>query len=37
MNGEEFYLDLTCDVISDLEVNEMSFPSTVFTGLSNAV
>ena len=29
--------DLTCDVISDPEVNEISFPSTDFPGISNAV
>ena len=29
--------DLTCDVISDSEANEISFPSTDFPGLLNAV
>ena len=32
-----FDFDLTCDVIGDLEVNEIRFHSTVLTGLSNAV
>ena len=29
--------DLTCDVLSDPEANEISLPSTDFPGLSNAV
>ena len=32
-----FYFDLTCDVIGDLEVNKVRFRSTVLAGLSNAV
>ena len=32
-----FDFDLTCDVIGDLEVNEIRFRSTVLAGLSNAV
>ena len=31
-----FDFDLTCDVIGDLEVNEIRFRSTVLAGLSNA-
>ena len=34
---KHFIFDLTCDVIGDPEVNEIWFPSTNLTGLSNAV
>ena len=32
-----FTFDLTCDVISDPKVNEITFLSTIFTGLSNCL
>ena len=32
-----FDFDLTCDVIDDIEVNELRFRSTVFAVLSHAV
>ena len=34
---KQLTFDLICDVINDPEVNEISFPLTIFTGLSNAV
>ena len=34
---KHFIFDLTCDVIGDPEVNEIWFPLTNLTGLSNAV
>ena len=32
-NVHNFYFDLTCNVIGDLEVNEIRFCSTVLAGL----
>ena len=37
VTGKHFIFDLTCDVIGDPKVNEIGFPSTNLTGLSNAV
>ena len=37
VKGETFTFNLTYDVVSDPEVNEIGFPSTVFTELSNGV
>ena len=34
---KHFDFGMTCDVISDLEVNNIRFPSTNFPDLSNAV
>ena len=36
-NRQTFWLCLTCDVISEPEVNNIRFPSTNFRGISNAV
>ena len=36
-NVNIFHIDLTCDVISDSEVNEIRFRPSNFPGLSNAI
>ena len=35
--AKHFIFDLTCDVIVDIQVNDIGFPSTNLRGLSNAV
>ena len=37
LHVNNFYFDLTCDVIGDLEVNEIRLRSTALAGLSNVV